>query len=75
MTTRISSFGEDCAVVLDAAILAKAQLAPGDLVEVSLSPDGAITISPQPQPAEAAEMSALIESTMSDYGQTMQRLA
>ena len=70
MTAIISSIGDAHGDAIDPAILQDAQLKPGDAVDISLVEDGAITT-----PLAPEAVSGLIGTSMSDYAETLQRLA
>lgn len=75
MVKTISKIGNSQGIMFDAALMELAHLKIGEQVNVEVHAGGTITITPlHPRPTPD-EISRVIQSTMTDYAQTMQKLA
>ena len=75
MIKTITKVGNSHGLIFDSALLQLARLKPGDEVNVEVHSGGTITITPLSKQPSVEDVSDLIEETMSEYGQTMKRLA
>ncbi len=75
MIKTISKIGNSQGVILDTALMEMAHLHTGDEVNVEVHAGGTITITPiRPQPTKE-EISKTIDDVMTEYQQTMRKLA
>lgn len=72
MIKTITQIGDAQGITLDAALLQLAGLKEGDAVNVEVHSGGMITVTPM---APRAKITTVIQDTMNQYAQTMQRLA
>ena len=77
MTQTISQLGDSLGILIDAALLERAQLKTGDQVNIEVQEGGTITLTPirERQHPSRDEVSEVIRATVQDYAGTMQRLA
>ena len=75
MVKTISKIGNSQGLIFDAALMELAHLRAGDQVNVEVHDGGTITLTPlRPRPSRE-EVSEVIRKTLTDYAQTMKKLA
>ena len=75
MIKTISKIGNSQGLIFDAALMELAHLRAGDQVNVEVHVGGTITLTPlRPRPSRE-EVSEVIRKTLTDYAQTMKKLA
>jgi antitoxin component of MazEF toxin-antitoxin module len=75
MIKTISKIGNSQGLIFDAALMELAHLRAGDQVNVEVHDGGTITLTPlRPRPSRE-EVSEVIRKTLTDYAQTMKKLA
>jgi antitoxin component of MazEF toxin-antitoxin module len=75
MIKTISKIGNSQGLIFDAALMELAHLRVGDQVNVEVHDGGTITLTPlRPRPSRE-EVSEVIRKTLTDYAQTMKKLA
>ncbi|MFC7337654.1 hypothetical protein ACFQY0_10740 [Haloferula chungangensis] len=75
MIKTITKIGNSQGIIFDSALLQLARLKVGDEVNLEIHAGGTITIVPTKPAPDPEKVSNLIEETMSDYAETMKRLA
>lgn len=75
MSTEIRKFGEESGVVLDAELLERAGLKPGDAVEAELTPDGRILIGTSGQAIDPQAAAAAARRLISKNDELFRRLS
>ncbi len=75
MVKTISKIGNSQGLIFDAALMELAHLRVGDQVNMEVHDGGTITLTPlRPRPSRE-EVSEVIRKTLTDYAQTMKKLA
>jgi antitoxin component of MazEF toxin-antitoxin module len=75
MVKTITKVGNSNGIIFDAALMELAHLKTGDQLNVEIHDGGTITLTPlKPEPS-SADISKAIQETMTDYADTMKKLA
>ena len=75
MVKTIAKVGNSQGIIFDSALMELARLRPGDKVNVEVHAGGTITLTPLRPGPSREEVSKVVQSTMTDYAQTMKKLA
>lgn len=75
MVKTISKIGNSRGLIFDSALLQLAKLKEGDEVNVEVHAGGTITITPLRAEASPEQIDAAIAETMSEYKETLAKLA
>ncbi|MDB5810809.1 MAG: hypothetical protein JWN94_2931 [Betaproteobacteria bacterium] len=75
MLKQITKVGNSQGLILDSALMELTGLRIGDQVNISVSPGGAIVLTPIRKAASREEVSATIHKTVRDYRKTLKKLA